>query len=190
MRCLHQEQIFLETLSPACQRTVGLQRKRTAFKDNFVLPTHQMRVNQRQSGGQRPAAHHDLALAPFACVKGRGVDHHQQLGPGLFSQLGRLLKPGVFADQQADMKDLTVVCRHRKNAHAVARREVTSLVKHLVIGQLAFGVGVQHVAFLQHPRCIVALLHGHAFGTHAARCVIARPGVAKRGRTHHHSQAL
>ena len=152
-----------------------------------------MCINQRQASGQRPAAHHELAFAALADVERRGVDDDQQLGTGLPGQPGGLVKPGVFADQQADIDGLAafaIFCIDLENASALPRCEVAALIKYLVVGQLAFGVSVQHTALLQHPRGIVALLHRHAFGAHAAQGFVSGPGVAARWRSHHHRQAF
>ena len=128
-----------------------------------------------------PLGHHVFAFVAFARVKWRRIDHHQHLGPGLLRQAGGLVKPSVFANQQPDFDRIAALPR-REHAGAGAGREVTPLVKHLVVRQLAFGVGVNHHPALQYPRGVVALLHGNAFGAQA---------VARHyGRADHHDQVL
>ena len=180
---LHHKHIFLETLGPTGQCAVSLQGKRVAFKHNFVLAAHQMRIHQRQAGRQTAFAHHHFTLAALADVKRRRIDDHQQFSAGLPAQARGFFKPGILANQQA-YADGVVALAGLKNAGALAGREITALVKHLVIGQLAFGVGFNDAAFAQHAGGIVALLHLHAFG------VQAQAAVAVGRRAHHHSQAL
>jgi len=157
-----------------------------ALENNFVLAAHQMRIDQWQAGCQATRLHHQLALAALADMKRRGIDHHQQFGTGLFGLARGFFKPGVFADQQADADGAACgfVAFHLENAGALSRREITALVKHLVIGQFALGIGVDDAAFPQYPGRIVALLDGHAFGAQAGAAVTA-------GRSaNHHRQVL
>ena len=128
------------------------------FKYHLVLATDQMGVHQRQAAGQHPLAHALFTLVTLADMKRRCVDHRQQLGTGLCRQSRRCFKPGVLTDQQAD-PDPVARFTSLKYAHLAAWREIASLVKHLVIGQLALGVGGQHLPFAQHAGGIEALLH-------------------------------
>ena len=47
-----------------------------ALEHHFILPTHQMGVNQRQATVLYPGAHHLFSLVAFANVKRGGVDDH------------------------------------------------------------------------------------------------------------------
>ena len=114
-------------------------------------------------------------------MKRRGVDDDQQISAGIFGRLRRRVKPGVLTNQQAYLHT-HVIAFYLKHTRRVARREVTPLVKHLVVGQLALGIGCQHFAFAKHFGGVVALLHSHAFGAQAVTC--------HHGRANHHRQAL
>ena len=144
-----------------------------------------MRVHQRQADGLGALLHHALTLTALANVKWRGIDHDQQLSPSGFGIIGRRVKPGVFTNQQADLDacvNSQVIATRVKHAGAVARREITPLVKHLVVGQLALGVGVDDLPLTQHQSRVVPLLYCHAFGTQA---------VARHDRrANHHCQAF
>ena len=150
-----------------------------AFKHHLVLPAHQVGVDQRQTGGCHALAHGDFALIAFADVKRRGVDDGQQFSACGFGICGRGIKPGVFTDQQAHFQLGTRRAR-LKHAGLIAGREVAALVKHLVIGQLALGVGGNHLPFAQHTGRVKALLHRHRAGA----------AVAARGMPDHDRQVF
>ena len=120
-----------------------------ALEHHLVLATDQVRIDQRQAGLLHALAHHLLALITLADVEGRGIDDRQQLRPGFLGQAGGLLKPRVLANQQADA-DARAFGTGLKHTHAVAGREVAPLIKHLVIGQFALGIGRHHLALAQH----------------------------------------
>ena len=150
-----------------------------ALEHHLVLPSHQMRVDHRQATGQNPLAHGLLALVTLADMERRCVDHGQQLGAGGAGVPCRSLKPGVFADQQTYLHRVRAV-PDGKYTDTVTRHKIAPLVKHLVVGQFAFGVGVQHTAATQHAGGIEALLHRHR-----TRTVVAAHRV-----THHHMQVF
>jgi hypothetical protein len=102
-------------------------------------------------------------LAFLADVIRRRVDHRQHLGAASAGQFGRLLEPGVLADEQADVDTARL-----EHAGALPRREVAALVEHLVVGQFALGVGLEDAAFLDDAGRVVAQLHGHRLAAHAA----------------------
>ena len=168
-------QIFLKTFGLHGHRAIGLQRKRCTVKHHLVLPAHQVGIDERQPGGVCALGHTRHPLAALAHVERRRVDDSQHFRPGLFGQARRLFKPGVFTNQQADLDAL-----HLKHTHTLPWREITALVKHLVVGQLAFGVGVLHHTMPQHTGHVEALLHRHRAGA----------GVAAAGVAHHHHHVL
>ena len=84
-------------------------------------------------------------------MKGRGIEHRQQLRTGVARQPRRLFEPGVFANEQAHAHAFDL-----EHPDALAGREITALVKHLVVGQLAFVVVRQHGAAAQHAGTIVS----------------------------------
>ena len=112
-------------------------------------------------------------------MKGRGIDHRQYLGAGRFGRLGRFFKPGVLANKQPHAHRVVRLAR-LKHAGGVARNEIAPLVKHLVIGQLLFGVGGYDGAVLQHAGAVVA-----GIDRHRAPTLIAALGVAD-----HHTHAV
>ena len=64
------------------------------------------------------------------------------------------------ASSQISRPTLTLsALAHLEHADALARREVAPLVEHLVVGQLALGIGLQHAALAEHAGRVVALLH-------------------------------
>ena len=71
-----------------------------------------------------------------------------------------------------------------KHASPLAGREVTPLVKNLVVGQLLLGVGVQAAAVLQHVRCIEQ--PGHRDAARAQTLYT----LAVDGTAQHHNQPL
>ena len=134
--CFTIKQVFFKAGCVACQAAVSAQHKRCAIKHHLVLGTDVVCVHQRQTGLECALAHARYTLAALAHMKRRCVDDCQQLGSSLFGQLAGLVKPSVFADQQADRD-----AAHLEHAHPLAGRKVAALVKHLVVGQLAFGIG-------------------------------------------------
>ena len=151
-----------------------------AFKHHLVLATDQMGVDQGQTGGLHTLRHHGLTLIALADMKGRRVDHCQQLCARLPCQFCRLFKPGIFANQQAHTNAIgTLTCF--KYAYAITRLKITALVKHLVIGQLALGIAGHHLAFAQHAGRVEATLGCNRTG--------ARLG-ASRGMPDHHGHAF
>ena len=138
-----------------------------ALEHHFILPAHQMGVNQRQTAVLHPGAHHLLTLIAFANVKRRGVDDHQQLGTGGPGQPGGLLKPGIFTNQQTHL-DAAVSLARLKDADALPWREIAVLVKHLVVGQLPLGIGGHNSPLAQHAGRVVAALDGNRPGSAVA----------------------
>ena len=154
---------------------MGAQHKRAALKNHLVLPAHQMRVDQGQTGLLTALAHGGLALAALAHVKRRGIDHGQHLRPGGQGIRSRGFKPGVLTDQQPHTPTA-----HLKHAGAVAWGEIAALVKHLVVGQFAFIGKSHHLALAQDTGAVESLHHRHRTGA-----AVATTGVA-----HHHMQAF
>ena len=178
---LHRKQSFLKTDGTAGQRAAGLHGKGVAFKNYFVLSAHQVRKHQRQAAGLGAALHGAFALGTLAAMKRRCVDDRQHLrASGLGLQGGRV-KPGVLANQQANGHALRALA-HMKHASPLAGREVTPLVKNLVVGQLLLGIGVQAAAVLQHVRCIEQPGHRDAARAQALHT------LAVAGTTQHHDQ--
>ena len=126
--------------------------------------------------------HHGLAFIALAQVKWRGIDHHQQLGARGFSLLGRRFKPGVLANQHTK-GHAVVALTHMKNASALPRREITTLIKDLVIGQFLLGIGVHAQAVLQHISRVIKPRQGDAVRTQAGAAI--HLGRA----SNHHTQA-
>ena len=114
--------------------------------------------------------HHGLAFIALAQVKWRGIDHHQQLGARGFSLPGRRFKPGILANQQTKGHAFLALT-HMKNASALPRREITPLVKDLVIGKLLLGVGVHAQAVLQHISRVIKPRQGDAVRTQAGAAI-------------------
>ena len=172
---LHRHGRFTKALGPSHRLALGVQGKRAALKNHFVLATHQMCINQRQAAIGHTLAHALLALWAFTGMKRRGVQHRQHLRPSVTRQAGRLVEPGVFANEQTHPHAFDL-----EHAHPVAGCEIAALVKHLVIGQLALVVSAHHLPFAENARAVVAARHGHAAGAHATAF----------GMAHHHMQAL
>jgi hypothetical protein len=172
---LHHEQFFLEARRPSDDRTVGIERKGCAIEYHFVLAADEVRIDHRQVQRPGPLGHARHAFAAFARVKGRCIDHGQHFRARFLGQQARLVEPRVFADQQPDAHALDL-----EHASALAGDEITPLVEHLVIGQLALGVGLQHPAFAEHAGRVVAPVHGHRFAA----------DVATGGMPHHDVQAF
>jgi len=149
------KQAGFKTRCPPGQCAIGIEHKAAPFKDDFVLPTHQVRVHQRQARGLCACAHGGFALAALARVKGRGIEHQQHLGPGLLRLGGGLLKPSILANHQAQAQTLARGGLDLKHAGVKARYEIAPLVKHLVVGQLPLGIGVGHLTSLQHAGRVV-----------------------------------
>ena len=178
----HKSQIFPEAFSPHRHIASGLQREAAALEHNLVLPAHQVGIHQRQPGGLHPLAHGGLALAAFARMERRSVQHHQQLCTGCFGCLGRGIEPGILADQQPAAQAGTTRIRQVEHHRPVAGHKVPALVEHLVIGQVLLGVGVQRLAVAQHRGGIEQLGHRHA--------APARTGLLAHGMTHHQREAI
>ena len=154
-----------------------------AFKDHFVLSAYQVRKHRRQAACLRAGLHRAFALGALAAMKRRCVDDRQHLRAGrLGLQRGRF-KPGVLANQQADGHALGALT-HMKHASPLAGREVTPLVKDLVVGQLLLGVSVQAATVLQHMRCVEK--PGHRNTARAQTLHI----LAVAGAAEHHDQSL
>ena len=175
----HVKQCLFETGGTCGHGAVGVEGKGMALKHQFILATHQMGVNQGQLRGARPLGHDRLAFIALAYVKGRGVDHSKHLRAGLLRQTCWLLKPSVFANQQAHAYACTFLARF-EHAYPVARHKVAPLIKHLVIRQFALCVGGDHLAVAQHAGAVEALLHRHRSCTPTATLRVA----------HHHSHVV
>ena len=125
--------------------------------------------------------HHGLAFIALAQVKRRGIDHHQQLGTRGFSLPGRRFKPGILANQHTKGHAVLALA-HMKNASTLPWREITPLIKDLVIRQFLLGVGLHTQAVLQYISCVKKLRHGNAVRTQAGAAI-------HRGRAaNHHTQ--
>ena len=158
---LHPKGLLLKAQGPSSQAAIGLQGKRGAFKNHLVLPTHQVGKHQPETGVSRTDGHGSLTLERFAGVKGGSVDDGEQLRTGRTAQASRLVKPGVFADQQPHFEGVLTLA-HRKNARGLTGREIAPLVKHLIVGQLPLRIGVQPAPLADHMGRIEELRHGDA----------------------------
>jgi hypothetical protein len=123
-----------------------------------------VRVHQRQTAGLYPGAHHLFTLIALTHVKRRRVDDGQQLGACGFGEPGGFFEPGILTNQQSHF-DLVTCLAGFKHAHALAWREVATLVKHLVIRQLTFGIGSHHGPLTQNTGCVMAVRHRHRTGS-------------------------
>ena len=65
-----------------------------------------------------------------------------------------LVTPGILTNQPAHAHAL-----HAEYTGTVARREVSALVKHLVIGQLALGIARHHTALAERTGFVQTLRH-------------------------------
>ncbi len=173
---------LLEAARAPGQFASRIQHEAAALEDDLVLPAHQVRVHQRQASGAHALAHGGLALAALAGVERRGVDHREQFGASGARIGGRRVEPGVLADEQAHTHRAAVGAGHVEHTGALARHEVAALVEHLVVGQLALGVGGDHAAFAQHAGRVVQRGHRHA--------APARAVARARRMTHHDVQAF
>ena len=142
-----------------------------------------MRVQQRQPDAARALGHALLALGRLAEVERRGIEHAQHLRAGRLGGCGRLVEPGVLADQQAEAQAADLE-HHRRLPGVAARGEVAPLVEHLVVRQLALAVGGRHASPCQHRGRVVALLHRQRLGPNIA------PLTELMRMPHHHVQAL
>ena len=132
-----------------------------------------MGIDHRQTAGPHALAHGLLALVTLADVKGRGVDHCQQLCARRARLARGRLEPGVLADQQTHPDALDL-----EHAGRLAWREVATLVEDLVVGQFALGVPGDHHALAQHGGCVVPARHRNA-----ARAVVT-PGRMSHDHRH------
>ena len=156
-----------------------INRKRAAIEHQFILRAHQVAIDHRQASLAHPLAHHAVARRRFFHVIGRGIEHQQCLCAGVLGRARRLgiprigargqhalelierwlraggeraeIAPDVFADQHAQLHAVDV--DHHRH---IARCEVTLLVKHGVVGQVALAVHRCHHAILQHGGSVVA----------------------------------
>jgi hypothetical protein len=142
-------------------------------------------VDQWQAGCQHTLSHAVFALSAFSGMEGRSVEHHQQFGASVLCVGSWRVEPGVFTDQQADPDRFARCGGHVKNTGVPARHEIAPVVEHLVVGQFALGVGVCHLPFRHHARCVVNTAHGHA-ALPAPTGAVHHP----RRMTHHDAQAF
>ena len=161
--------------------------KAAAFKNDFVLPAHQMGVNQGQPTVLGALQHGGLALCAFATVVGRCVDDHQQLGPQGLAVLGGASMPSVFANEQAHTQRRALGLGYVKHTGLLPGHEVALFVKHLVVGQLALMVGVKHLPCTHHAGRIEARRPRHAARRlqHVAVVCLRKSGV-----THNQGQVF
>ncbi len=176
---------FFKAHRTPSQSAIGRQHKTPAFEHDFVLPAHQVCVDQRQAGGLATHAHGGFAVAALAGVERRSVDDGEKLGTGGF-RIGRgCVEPGVFTDQQAHANALAVAADDVEHAGVMARYKVTTFVEHLVVGQFSLGVGVGHGTGVQHAGGVVQVGHRHAAFTTLAT---GQPGPGRM--SHHDVQAF
>ena len=131
---------------------LGIERKGPTFKDDFILATHQMRIDQRQSALLHTLAHLNFALEPLAHMEGGCVQHQQQLRASIAGILCGRFKPCIFTDQQTHFH-----AGDFKHTGLMALCEIPTLVKHLVIGQFLFGVGGNDLPLAQDTGPVVTL---------------------------------
>ena len=126
-----------------------------------------MRIQQRQAHRTRSLGHPLFALSRLVEVKRRGIDHRQHLRAGCLGRLRRLVEPGVFANQNADL-DTTHLEHQRSVAGIAARGEIAPLVEDLVVRQLALAVGADDASPCQQRGRIEAQRHGGGRGPNIA----------------------
>ena len=147
----HCEQIFYKTRRAPGHAPVCPQSKGAAFKNHFVLPTHQMRVQQGQTRLRHALPHGLLALSTLAQVKRRRIDDRQHLCARSRCITCGCRVPGILANQHTHPHS-----SHFKHARFLPRHEVAALVKHLVVGQLALEIGLLDLPIAHHAGGIAA----------------------------------
>ena len=152
------------------------------FEHHFILPAHQVRIDERQATGLCPALHHGFALHAFAHVKRRRVDHRQKLRTGCLAIQRRAFKPGVFTNQQSYLQAVfTLTCL--KHAHLSARLKITPFVENLVVGKLTLGICGHHLAGADDAGAVLPARHCHR----PRACLVRRKPAA--GVPHHDRHA-
>jgi hypothetical protein len=128
--------------------SVRIHYKRISVEDQFILTTDQIDEDQWNPclGNSGP---HDLlfALKLFIDLIRRGIYHKQHLGAGAAGLTSRLGLPHVLADQNSGPDAVELDYGRLR-----ARREITLLVEHPIVGQASLPVIGQNGAISQHKR--------------------------------------
>ena len=118
-------------------RKIGIERKRGAVENQFVLAADLVEIDQRQSALGHPRHRNRQPHVGLVARVRRAVRHHQDFRTGLGQAFDDVLvvfgflEPGILADRHADPD---AADRHR--ARGGPAREHALFVEHAVVRQV------------------------------------------------------
>ena len=110
---------------PGDHLAIGAANKRASIEDEFILATHQVKVNDRNTGCFCALAHHLLlTLTSLMQVIGRGVQIHNYVRARRRTVCDGLGVPDILTNGQSQIDTA-----YLKNARLIACREIPLFIK-------------------------------------------------------------
>ncbi len=113
------------------ERTVGIERERRAFEDEFVLAADLIEIDERQAAFDDARDGDVLTNRELVALVRGGVGNEQDFAARLGDAFDRIGAPDVFADRHADAH----AAKHDRPRRGT-RLEHPLFVEHAVIGQI------------------------------------------------------
>ena len=133
-------------------RAIAIGQHRSTVEDQRVLATDQVQIGQRRTAFARTLLQQLVALHVLVTLERRRVGHQHQFGAGPRGGRQWFCEPQVLADHQAHLDAIDL-------EHAVLAvridLEVTPLVEHRVVRQLALAIRALDAPIAQHARSVV-----------------------------------
>ena len=125
----HLHNLLIER-QPLGQFTLGVYYERATIEHQFILPPHQIGIDDGQSVVTGTLLDQFLPFRGLAGVERRGIQIEQQLGTCLARHGGRLRQPDILADAQSDPDSLQL-----KADRYITCSEIALFIENTVIRQ-------------------------------------------------------
>ena len=144
--------MILECARRRMDVAVAVGDDRRTIEHHRVLAADDVEVGQRASRFAHAIGDQRVALRVLVAFERRGVGHQHESRARFHRARQRFGEPQVFADHHADARAVDVEDAGLAIGIDV---EVTALVEHRVVGQLALAIGLLDRAVAQHARGVV-----------------------------------